>query len=79
MPPLKSEIDPLDLPVWGRDGIAKILNMSPKRCEYLLAGGVLDADKFNGRLGFDAPPSAEAIRRQVLSGYGAMSVIDAGP
>jgi hypothetical protein len=43
------EIDPLDLPVWGQEGIAKILNMSPKRCEHLLRGGAIDADKFNGR------------------------------
>jgi hypothetical protein len=43
------EIDPLDLPVWGQEGIAKILNMSPKRCEHLLRGGAIDADKFQGR------------------------------
>jgi hypothetical protein len=46
---LTPEIDPLDLPVWGQEGIAKILNMTPKRCEHLLRGGAIDADKFNGR------------------------------
>jgi hypothetical protein len=44
-----SVIDPLDQPVWGLEGIAKILNMSPKRCEHLLRGGAIDADKFVGR------------------------------
>jgi hypothetical protein len=39
----KSEIDPLDQPVWGQQGIAKILNMSPKCCEHLLRGGDSDA------------------------------------
>jgi hypothetical protein len=38
----KSEIDPLDEPVGGgQDGIAKILNTSPKRCEHLLRGAVI--------------------------------------
>jgi len=44
-----TEIDPLDRPVWGNEGIAHVLNMSPKRCEHLLRGGAIDADKFNGR------------------------------
>jgi hypothetical protein len=43
----KMEIDPLDRPVWGIEGIAAILNMMPKRCEHLLRAGALDADKFH--------------------------------
>jgi hypothetical protein len=43
------QIDPLDQPVWGQEAIAAILRMTPKRCEHLLRGGAIDADKFNGR------------------------------
>jgi hypothetical protein len=42
-------IDPLDQPVWGQEAIAKILNMTPKRCEHLLRAGTIDADKWHGR------------------------------
>jgi hypothetical protein len=41
-------IDPLDQPCWGQLEIAKILNMTPKRCEHLLRAGAIDADKFGG-------------------------------
>jgi hypothetical protein len=43
------DIDPLDRPVWGLEGIAKILNMGTKRCEHMLHAGAIDADKFKGR------------------------------
>jgi hypothetical protein len=33
----------------GVEGIAKILNVTPKRCEHLLLGGALDTDKFDYR------------------------------
>jgi hypothetical protein len=39
-------IDPLDQPVWGADGIAAILNTTPKAVEHLLRQRRLDADKF---------------------------------
>jgi hypothetical protein len=45
----KIEFDQLDRPVWGIEGIAHVINATPKRTEHLLLGGVLDADKFNGR------------------------------
>jgi hypothetical protein len=45
----KIQLNPLDRPVWGIEGIAHVINATPKRTEHLLLGGVLDADKFNGR------------------------------
>lgn len=44
----ETKIDPLDQPVWGREGIARVLNMTPKRCEHLLRAGMIDADQFGG-------------------------------
>jgi hypothetical protein len=49
MSPPKIQLDLLDQPVWGAEGIANIINATPKRTEHLLAGGALDADKFNSR------------------------------
>jgi hypothetical protein len=43
------EIDPLDLPVWGAEGMAPIIRKSVQETRHLLWRGRLDADK-NGHL-----------------------------
>jgi hypothetical protein len=47
-------LDPMDQPVWGEKGIAKVINRRVDQTHHLLRQGKLDADKI-GRLWTSTP------------------------
>jgi hypothetical protein len=55
MPPSTPEIDPLDRPVWGDEGFAAVLNITPKKAEHLRRAGLLDVTKV-GKRGWVSTP-----------------------
>jgi hypothetical protein len=43
------DLNALDVPIWGIKAIARIANLTPRKAQYALQNGRLDADRYGCR------------------------------